>query len=400
MNRKMKLVTAITLVTAMIMSTGCSILFKKDKPVEETKPKIETPDTSEAEDKKVHEIVDKYFTTLFSKPISDYDQYIVSGTIPEDIQSLVAKRTIDEANGNPEIGLHLPRIIEMNGLNIIGYEILKATDGRSKIDTHFIGKTGENFLYYVQIDIKAKVLSEADFLKYYVQNQQTKVYEKIAAAVVDENLCDYIKVQLKYDLEVTKEGNDYKVVTQKEANYKPGLKNRLFKLNNEFVERISYLDINKDEEKNIFESEKAVIDNLFKNLLLIDKERMILLKGKFDINSVEFASFLTLIGVSQKDGNDLMLIGDNYKQKFSCSSFPLQLNMEKINEYKNIDIQIHPGYSEKTKRYFVSLDASVIQSNGMVGEEVIYKFDYYVTLTKDNDKILVDGFELNEYYKK
>ncbi|HOQ00676.1 MAG TPA: hypothetical protein PK604_07605 [Acetivibrio clariflavus] len=400
MNKKLKLFTVATLVISMMVSTGCSILFKKEKPVEENVAKIETPDTSIEEDKKVHEMVEKYFTTLFSKPVSTYDQNTVNGTIPEDIKPLIAKRTIDEANGNPEIGIHLPRIIEVNGLNVIEYELLKDANGNTKIDTHFIGKTGENFLYYVRLDLKAKVLSEADFEKYYTQNQQTKLYEKNPNAVIDDNLCDFIKIQLKYDLEVTKEENDYKIVTHKEANYKPGLKNRLFKLNNEFVERITYLDVNIEEEKKIFESEKEVIENFFKNLVLLDRERMILLKGKYDVNSGEFANFLNLIGVSKKDGNDLMLIDDNYKKKFTYESFPLQVNMEKINEFKTIDVKIHPGYSEKNKRYFVSLEASVIQANGMVGEEVVYAYDYYVTVRNNNGKILVDGIELNEYYKK
>jgi len=389
-----------TLVAGMVMSTGCSILFKKDKPVPDEQKKIETPDTSVAEDAKVHEIIDKYFTSIFSKPVSTYDQNVVTGTIYPDIQPFIAKRTVDEANANPEIGIHMPRIVELNGLNIIEYELLKDASGKSKIDTNFIGKTGDNFLYFVKIDVKAKTLLEADFAKYYVQNQQTKLYQKNPSAVIDENLCDYIKVQLKYDLEVTREGEEYKIVTHKEANYKPGIKNRLFKLNNEFIDRTLYIDVENEEEKKIYENEKTLIENFFNNLLVLDKERMILLKSKYDMNTLEFSSFLTKLGVTKKDEKDLVLIADDYKKKFTFNSLPLQLNMDKIQKYNDIKVEIHPGYSQKNKRYFVTLEASVIQSNGMVGEEVVYLYDYYVTLKIVNDKLLIDGIELNEYYKK
>lgn len=74
--------------------------------------------------------------------------------------------------------------------------------------------------------------------------------------------------------------------------------------------------------------------------------------------------------------------------------------MEKINKIENIEVKIHPGYSSKNKRYFVSFDASIVKSNGMVGVEEVYHYDYYVTLVNSNETIMVDSIKLNEYYKK
>jgi len=63
--------------------------------------------------------------------------------------------------------------------------------------------------------------------------------------VVPEEDYDYIKVTAKYDVEVVKEGDGYKVLTQKEADFKSPLSKRISKLNNEFIEKRQYLDENK-----------------------------------------------------------------------------------------------------------------------------------------------------------
>jgi len=46
-----------TLITATVFSTGCSVLFNKPPATDTEPPKIETPDTSAEEDKKVQEFM-------------------------------------------------------------------------------------------------------------------------------------------------------------------------------------------------------------------------------------------------------------------------------------------------------------------------------------------------------
>lgn len=400
MNNKLKLFAIMTLVSVTVSSTGCSLLFKKDEKPPEQPAKIETPVTSVEEDNKVLSMLDKYFDAVYGEAFENYYQNVVTGNIPEKLKTFIAKRTIDEGNGNPEIGIHLPRVVEINGLSIVGYEIFKDKDNKAVIDSGFIGKTGENFLYFVKLDLKAKALENSLFDQNYVQNPATKLYDKIAGRAPTDDQFEYIKVQVRYDVEVSQEDGQYKIVTVKEANNKPGLKNRLFKLNNEFMARLPYLDLNSDGDKKVYESEKALIEGFFNNIIKIDKERMILLKSKWETGNIEFVDFISKIGVAKFNDKDALLIDQNYKTNFNYAALPLQVNMEKINKLENVKVDIHPGYSSKNKRYFVSFDASLLKSNGMVGAEEIYYYDYFVTLKNVNDNLMIESIKLNEYYKK
>lgn len=397
MNKKIKFIAIITMMTVMISSSACSILFKKEEPIPDKPKKVETPETSVEEDNKVLEMLNEYFEKVYNQPIQDYNQNIVTGNLPDKLKSYIAKRTLDEGSGNPEIGIHLPRVVEINGLSIVDYEIIKDSSNKAKINSGFIGKTGENFLYFVKLDLKAKTLENELFDKYYIMNPQTRIYEKIAEPTDD--LYEYIKVQAKYDVEVTQQDGTYKIVTVKEANYKPELKNRLFKLNNEFLNKLPYLDESIEAEKSVLDAEKALIEGFFNNLLKLDKERMILFKSKWETSSDEFISFLKMVDVFSVNGKDSMFVDQNYKRYFNYDAFPLQINMEKINSIKRMEIIEHPGYTSKKKRYFVNFDASVLQSNGMVGQEQTYYYDYYVTLKVDNGNLYIESIKLNEYYK-
>lgn len=399
MKKKLKLFAIMTFVTVMVTSTGCSVLFKKDKQIEEVPKKIENPDTSVEEDNKVLEMLGKYFEEVYNEPFDNYYQNVITGNVPDKLKTFVAKRTLDEGTGNPEIGIHLPRVVEINGLSIVGYEIIKDSSNKAVIDSGFIGKTGENFLYFVKLNLKAKALENVLFDQFYVRNAENKMYDKIAGKIPTDDLYEYIKTQAKFDVEVTQQDGQYKIVTVKEANYKPELKNRLFKLNNEFLTRIPYLDKNNDAEKKVLETETALIEGFFNNLTKLDKERMILLKSKWETGPVEFIDFLNLTGVFKVNEKDSMFIDQNYKKDFSYDALPLQINMEKINSLKNMKIIEHPGYSSKKKWYMVSFDASLLQANGMVGEEQTYYYDYFVTLIYTNDTLYVESIKLNEYYK-
>lgn len=402
MNKKLKLLALSTLIALTITSTGCSILFKE--PTAEPEPKkIETPDTNPEEDKKAQKFLEDYFAALYSQPIEKYSENVTKGIIPQNILDFIAKRTIDEGNNNSEIGIHLPRMVEINGLTITSYEILNANDKLS-IESSFIGKKDESYLYFVKIGFKAKGLPNSIFNQYYQQNKDTRLYERIKENGVDKPIneadYDYIKVQAKYDVEIVKDGDAYKVLTEKEANNKPGLHNRLFKLNNEFMERLPYLDMNIASEKKVYDEEKAVIEGFFNNLLKLDRERMILLRPKWDAGYADFMDFISMLGINKLNDSEILFVDDSYKSKFSIDSFPLQINMEKVKSFNSINVIVHPGYSNKNKFYFVSIEAPVTKVNGMIGDEEVYMYDYFVSLKVDNEKLKIDNIKLNEYYRK
>jgi len=399
MNKKLKLIAITSLIALMVTNTGCSLLFKKDDGPPPEPPGVETPETSVEEDKKVLGILSEYFDSVYGESFQSYAQNVVSGNIPEKLKTFIAKRTLDEGIGNPEIGIHLPRVVEINGLSIVGYELIKGQDNKAVIDSGFIGKTGDNFLYFIKMKLKAKTLPNTVFDQYYVHNKETGIYDSTGNTPT-EDMYEYIKVEAKYDVEVALEGGEYKIVTVKEANSKPGIKNRLFKLNNEFLNRLPYLNLENESEKAIYDSEKALIEAVFNNLIKLDKERMVLFKSKWNTSDVEFKSFLNMVGALNVSDKESLFIDQEYKTKFSYDAFPLQINMEKINKIENIKVDVHPGYSSKDKRYFVSFDASVLQANGMVGVEQVYYYDYYVKLKNEADTVMIERIKLNEFYKR
>jgi len=148
--------------------------------------------------------------------------------------------------------------------------------------------------------------------------------------VVPEEDYDYIKVTAKYDVEVVKEGDGYKVLTQKEADFKSPLSKRISKLNNEFIEKRQYLDENIPEEKQQLDNEKALLEQFFKNLLALDRERMALLRAKWYEGYTGFMEFLSGLGINKVNDKEILFTDANYTQKFNIMSFPLQVNMERI----------------------------------------------------------------------
>ncbi len=405
MNKKARLfTTAILIMSIIVMSTGCSILFKKDN---EAKPATSKEDLEEQnvfpkEEEAIKGMIDSYFMKLYGQSVESYSENVINGTINQEIREFIAGRTISEGENNPEIGLNMPRYVEMNGMTITSYEVLK--DSKRGINSSFIEKRGDAFLYFVKVDLKAKGLSNVKFNEYYVKNEDTGLYEIVkengADKQIDESEYDVIKVQAKYDVEVIKDGESYKIVTQKEANYKMGLKNRLFTLNNEFLVTIPYLDMDIAEEKSIFETEKAVLEAFSNNFMKLDRERMTLLQEKWSISYLDFMDLISKTEINKADGREIMIADDNYKGKFNINSFPIQLGMQRIKSIDKMDIQVHPGYSKNKKYYFVKFEAKVINSDGLVNKEPVYIYDYTMTLKDDNGSLKVESIKLNELYKK
>jgi len=398
MNIKLKLLALSSVVALLITGTGCSLLFKK-KVAPEPEKKIETPDTNPQEDEKAKAFIAKYFEVLYGQPTQGYSTNLITGSIPSALTEYIAKKTIDEGNNNPEIPISFPRVVEINGMSIVNFGLLSGGSG-SAVNSTFIGKQGDSFLYFVKVDLNARCLPNPVFDQYYQLNANTKLYDGIAGKVPAEGDYDFIKVQAKFDVELVKDGEDYKVKAQKEANYKPILEKRISKLNNDFLIRIKFLDENVEADKTVYEAEKAIIEGLFNNLIQIDKQRMSLLKPLWQKGLQDFVGFINKAGITKVNETEILFMDDSYKNKFNIDHFPIQINMDRINSLSNISVIEHPGYSFKNKIYFVKFDASVIKSNGMIEDEEVYAYDYLVTLKKENQTLKVDSIKLNEYYKK
>lgn len=455
MNKKLKLLTVSTLLVVTMSGVGCS-LFDKEPEELEPVPRIESPETSIEEDNAAQNFIKNYFGDLFSKSAEEYSQNFIEGSIPNDpndpnnLGKHIAARTLEEGDGNPEIGIHFPRFVEFGGLTMIDYKMMANDTGVPMVDAAYIGKTGDSFLYYVKVDVKATGMPINLFYKYYEQDENTMIFRQKTEFGEDDNIdddtkkqlmdrkelldklvaekdysernnlrlkireieeklnFDEIKVQLKYDVEIIKENNAYKVLTQKEVAYKPSFKNRRFLLNNEFVDRLPYLDVNIQAENNIYQQEQKLIQDFFNDLLKLDRERMSLLRNEWDIGVDRFGRFLETVGINV---NSYILEEETYKERFSILAFPLQVGMLRLIEYENLNITVHPGYSKNNKVYFVKANAigesatgiiasETLKSSGVIEGENMYRYDYVVRLDYNNDgNLAISSIKLDEYLK-
>jgi len=420
-------VLVVSLVVLCLLS-GCSIPFLN---LSETASKIGAA-VSEAggakntdksitgeEDARIKTLINDYFSSLYSEPVEDYYIYSATGKVPEKIKGFISNDTINMAEGNREIGIHLPRFIETNGLVCISYELAmkKSSNGPENpdIDANFSGESGSSFLYYTKVNLYARCVNTANFETLFTMSQADNTWTKVNANPVDENQTDTIKIQARYDVQVRKEDGNYKLETVKEAVTTNEARSRLLLYNNDFISRLSYLDCTKsedgksyikEEDGKVYEEEKALITaffNVLKNSLNV--ENMKLMQTVWDKDAADFSTFLGKISQSGEDDTekiiDLMDIKDDYKTKFDYCSLPLQLNMERLDgEFSEMEIVPHPGYTKKRKIYSITFKVPVIKVNGSVqGDECVYRYDYFVTLSKVNETLKIDGIRLNEFSK-
>jgi len=60
----------------------------------------------------------EYFGALFGQNVESYKNNLLTGEIPANIKNYIAERTIKEGDKNPEVGIHFPRFVEVNGMTM------------------------------------------------------------------------------------------------------------------------------------------------------------------------------------------------------------------------------------------------------------------------------------------
>lgn len=406
-----RLILLLPILITIALCSGCGSLIPAAYGSQENQVNQNLSAISKEQDTEIKKLLNDYFSALFSAQSVDlYTEKTVKGIIPDEIKDFIASKTITEGDGNPEIGIHLPRFVSLNGETIISYEIPESEDGTvanaGDINSSFIAKNGDIISFFCKVRAKATVVPDNVFLESYTQ-QDDNSFKKNKN--IDLAQTDTIRVELKYDVELIEEEGKLKVLRVIETNIKPGLKNRLFLMNNENINRLPYLDISKKADGSgynsqadgeVYESEKAVISSLFNNLATLDRERMNLLSYKWEQGFNEVKDYLDSLGITKNaDGNaEIIDLTEDYGQEMPFESLPLRYNMEKIKGIDNIKLSLHPAYSGKRKLYFVNFDATVQRINGITDENFKYRYDYLVVLEQKDDQIVIDKIKLNEYY--
>ncbi|UZQ86776.1 hypothetical protein ODU73_001259 [Thermoclostridium stercorarium] len=406
-----KLGIVLLIASVLIFGTSCGVMQPASVTVNEggVGEKPATATISADDDLKAKKVISEYFTALYSDTsVDSYNEYSRTGIIPDNIRGYIADKTIKEGDGNPEVGIHLPRYVSVNGMTIIGYnvEILKSGNGEDtpNIVSEFVSKNGDNYLYFTKVYCKAKAIPDDVFSSSYRKNEDN-TYTKMRD-IGPENI-DLMRVEIRYDVELTKSDVGFSILRATESNIKPGMKNRLFVFNNDNITRLSYLDLTKNDDGSyrnpsdgeIYETEKAVVTKFFSRFTELDRERMNLLSYRWKQGTKQVSEFLNVLGVTtDEEGVKLIELNDNYGENYPLNSFPLRNNMERIVEIKNFTVTPHPAYSDKIKLYYVNFDATVQRTNGITDEYFTYRYDYIVSLAKAENSVYIEKFRLNEYY--
>lgn len=423
MNKTLRFLLVLSVSVLLVFNTACSLPFISGGDNSD----IQAPKPAGAvvsENELAQTLIIDYFRALYSKPVMDNYQNLIKGLIPEDLKNYIAKSTIDLQNGNPEIAIHLPRIIQVNDYLAVNFEISqhKSKDGKMvpEIDTNLIGEKSGNRVYYIKVDLKAKCIDYASFEKAMgtLNVNQPEYFPKLISNVTtlsnDATKVDYIRIQVCYDVELVKEKDGYKVVSEMEANTKPGFSAKNTGVNNDFAKRIEYLNtskasdgssINKDD-TDVFNKESALIKAFFSNYCNnFDDRKMKLLLPEWNTDMNNFKAFMQKLGVPKgKDSKnivDFMDIQTNYKQAFDYSAFPIQLNMQSFDkDFASFNVVQHPAYSGKQKRYILSFEIGVKKINGLIeGVDTKYKYNYEIKLSGSGDSLKISNIKLNEFYQ-
>ena len=420
-NRRKKIFIVLLSACIIIAFTACSVKLPfigtaaVVQPAAQSEPQQQAPAVSGADDEAMKKLMVEYFTKLYSQSPDAYVESSVTGKIPGALKEFLAERTLSEGEGNPENGIHFPRIIELNGLNLVNYEFIKYSDGSVKdgleISSSFTGRNGDAYAYFVKLGFAAKAMGDEEFKAVYKENPESRTY--LPTGVVNYGALKSVNLLLKYNVELIKDEKGFRILSAREANDRPGALWRLSKANNDFAERLPYLLLestvqgkvhSNPEHQKLYDSETPVIETFFNLLKGIDGSRMLLLDGAWKAGQGQFADMFKKFDLKgyekmpDKTIQDLMLVDADYKNKFDFYSFPVQTNMRKILEVKNFSILPHPAYSEDRREYIVTFDATVEKQNGIAVQEP-YRFDYFVTLGGGPGNAKITGMKLNEAYK-
>lgn len=393
-----------------LMPAGCILKDVSAQNADVSEPVAAyVPSVDAEDDSMAKQILSEFFMKLFGDAeIEFYSDNTRTGKIPDKIREFIAESTIAEGDGNPEIGIHLPRHISINGMTTIHYTIEMNPNDTTKanITSGFISKTDENLLYFNKVIVKAKVVPDELFEKYYkLQEDNTyKPVSKVDAASIDE-----MRLEIRYDVELVKKDGTMKIIRAIESNIKPGLKNRLFRMNNESVTRLPYLDLshtadgstyNNAADGETYEAEKAIITAFFTNLTILDRNRMNLLSHKWKLGYQEVEKYWDSLGILY-DGDSktkLIRLNENYDENYPFDSMPLRDNMEKMKGIQKLNAELHPAYSKNKKWYFVNFESPVQRMNGITDEDFLYRYDYLVMLSNENGVLFIEKIKLNEYH--
>lgn len=382
----------------VLLFGGCDYFATKEKPNLEKA----SPENNKDTDEKVKVLIKTFYTQVFSQPIEVAYKNNVAGTIPTEIDGLVADETKTEKANTPELPIHYPRYTEINGYTCIGYAIL-TENNEPDIKSGFYEKSADDkyYSYLTEIGLKATVIKNEDFGTFFKYNPQTKNIDKIAE--LQAGKIDFVKIRARYDVTVLRIGAlDYKVKSAVESTAKSGAY-RLNKVNNDFITRIPYNNMNNPEDKDKYTVESALAQTYLQQMMTsVDAGRFNVLSGKWAANPNDFVAYMDMLKLLKNDKGDPYLLNPTepltYKSRFDIKMFPIKPGISKIISVDEVVVNEHPSFTEKQRNYRIAIKASVEKTEGQIGSTAPYMFEYTVNIQRTPDnKPVINSIKLNQF---
>lgn len=408
----------------ILLFSGCDFLNNLFGEAPTAKPAVKTPVSDVEEDEKAKNLVKEFYTKLFAESIDTSYKNNVEGNVLDKVQSMISKDTITTKEKTPELPIHYPRFVELNGLTICGYEVMKKngipeinvrfyeakapniqeSDPNVKKDENKVDKS-ENlkyFAYYVDVNLRATVVKNDDFGTYFRYNAQSRLIDKLGD--IPEEKADHIKVNARYDVLLLKsDSGDYKIESAIEATAKQN-SYRLNKINNDFVTRMTFLNMDNAKEKDQYDKESGYLTEYIKKMMLnVDNEKYNILSSKWGSSPEDFSSYLDTLGLlkDSKKQDYLNNIVDKatYKTRFDIKAFPIKPGIEKVKSCE-ITINEHPSFTEKQRNYRVLVLATVDKHEGKISSDGQFVYEITAQITTVGDKLAINSYKLNQFNMK
>lgn len=408
-------ILVMALVATVGLLQGCTNFWSLI--LEPVPPKTIPTYITENDDKSAQKVIGDYFEALYKEAPETTMEKALEGEVPSGIKSYLTKETLDLSEGNPEMPIHLPRFVELNKKTITNYSVIQR-DG-AKVESKLVEKLDEpdSYLYYTMVNLSCECLTNSEFEERYEYDEEIGIYEPKDDAEIDEEAEDQMKVKAKYDVVVKKEGSSFKIVSAKEINDMLQFKRRIHKQNNEFLQRIPWLEID-GADKSVYQKEKQIVEKLMEELLELTAADIGLLRTGWDEDVEKFEEVLERLNVtsakmfmleekeeeqttqgSEEVEGEATTTGDDeevvspYKYNFPINELPVHKDIEKImpNSVDILLVEPNVSYTPKNIEYLIQIQATARMKNNIPSTGKDLRYDYIISL--DNE----EGYKIKSY---
>jgi hypothetical protein len=347
-------------------------------------------------------LIEDFFVEIYKIPMDEAYRSNVYYEIPESIEKFVAKSVLTEEVGKPELPIHYPRYLDIQGLSIYNYEVLTDENG-PRVNSRFYEQkhSGSSYAFLTEVELKADVLSDADFNAYFSFNPDTGLYTQNQE--IPQEKQDYIKIKARFDVWVEEDEGGMRVSRALEATSSVNAL-RLNRLNNEFIERLPFYDLLTLGENLEYQKEVGLLNEFFEKLFSrVNRVTSNNLAFEWDRNGVEFFDYMDQLGFMRREsgsGNPFFtdLLGD-HKKIFHKDGLPIKPGMEKVHSI-SVSIKQHPGFRNLERVYRIHIEAFVeTLAGGLTGVRP-YIYEYEAKVSNQGEEVNIDYIRLNSYQYK